>query len=55
MRVGFRSKVAPLVAEVRAIEAVHYDLNVVGSLADVAAPPYDVIDAEKRAALLKRD
>ena len=41
-------------AEVRAIEAEHYDLNVVGSLADVAAPPYDVIDAEKRAKLLKR-
>jgi uncharacterized protein (DUF1015 family) len=42
------------VAEVRAIEAVHYDLNAVGSLADVAAPPYDVIDAGKRAELLGR-
>ena len=41
-------------AEVRAIEAVHYDLKAVGSLADVAAPPYDVIDARKRAELLKR-
>lgn len=41
-------------AEVRPLNAVHYDLAAVGSLADVAAPPYDVIDAEKRAELLRR-
>ena len=32
-------------ADVRPIHATHYDLGVVGSLQDVAAPPYDVIDA----------
>jgi uncharacterized protein (DUF1015 family) len=41
-------------ADVRPIYATHYDLGVVGSLDDVAAPPYDVIDAAQRAALLER-
>jgi uncharacterized protein (DUF1015 family) len=41
-------------ADVRPIFATHYDLGVVGSLQDVAAPPYDVIDAELRAELLQR-
>jgi len=41
-------------ADVRPIYATHYDLGVVGSLQDVAAPPYDVIDAAMRAALLER-
>lgn len=41
-------------ADVRPIFATHYDLDVVGSLDKVAAPPYDVIDAAQRAALLKR-
>jgi uncharacterized protein (DUF1015 family) len=41
-------------ADVRPIHATHYDLGVVGSLQDVAAPPYDVIDAEMRAELLGR-
>ncbi|HWM63943.1 MAG TPA: DUF1015 domain-containing protein [Solirubrobacterales bacterium] len=41
-------------ADVRPIDATHYDLGVVGSLDDVAAPPYDVIDAKQRAALLER-
>jgi len=41
-------------ADVRPIHATHYDLGVVGSLQDVAAPPYDVIDAGMRAALLDR-
>src|SRR3954453_7030710 len=41
-------------AEVRPIPAVHYNLRAVGSLGDVTAPPYDVIDAEQRAALLTR-
>jgi uncharacterized protein (DUF1015 family) len=40
------------VADVRPINALHYDLNVVGSLQDVVAPPYDVIDLEQRAGLL---
>jgi uncharacterized protein (DUF1015 family) len=41
-------------ADVQAFKALHYDLGVVGSLDAVAAPPYDVIDAAGRAALLER-
>ena len=41
-------------ADVRPIDALHYDLAVVGSLQDVAAPPYDVIDVDQRAELLTR-
>ncbi len=41
-------------ADVRPIDALHYDLAVVGSLQDVAAPPYDVIDTDQRAELLGR-
>jgi len=39
---------------VRALNALHYDPSVVGSLQDVASPPYDVIDADQRAELLER-
>ncbi len=41
-------------ADVRPIFATHYDLDVVGSLEKVAAPPYDVIDTAMRAELLER-
>ncbi|MCW2987849.1 MAG: hypothetical protein JWM24_787 [Solirubrobacterales bacterium] len=41
-------------ADVRPFKALHYDLDEVGSLDAVAAPPYDVIDAAGRAALLQR-
>jgi uncharacterized protein (DUF1015 family) len=41
-------------ADVRSINALHYDLDVVGPLGNVAAPPYDVIDLEQRAELLER-
>jgi uncharacterized protein (DUF1015 family) len=41
-------------AEVLPFKALHYDLSKVGSLDAVAAPPYDVIDAAGRAALLGR-
>ncbi|HWW67608.1 MAG TPA: DUF1015 domain-containing protein [Solirubrobacterales bacterium] len=41
-------------ADVRPFSALHYDLDVVGSLQDVAAPPYDVIDVAQRAELLER-
>jgi uncharacterized protein (DUF1015 family) len=41
-------------AEIQPLRALHYDTALVGSLADVTAPPYDVIDAEQRAALLAR-
>jgi uncharacterized protein (DUF1015 family) len=41
-------------ADVQPLHALHYDLSVVGALGDVVAPPYDVIDARQRAALLAR-
>ena len=41
-------------ADVQPLNALHYNLAAVGSLADVTAPPYDVIDADQRAALLAR-
>jgi uncharacterized protein (DUF1015 family) len=41
-------------ADVQPFKALHYDLDKVGSLDAVAAPPYDVIDAGGRAALLQR-
>ena len=41
-------------ADVQPLRALHYDLAVVGSLDEVAAPPYDVIDPEQRAALAAR-
>src|SRR4051794_29688282 len=41
-------------ADVRPIDSLRYDLDVVGSLQDVVAPPYDVIDTAMRAELLAR-
>jgi uncharacterized protein (DUF1015 family) len=41
-------------ADVQPLRALHYELSVVGPLADVVAPPYDVIDAGQRAALIAR-
>ena len=41
-------------AEVLPFPALHYDLAKVGSLGAVVSPPYDVIDAAERAALLER-
>jgi uncharacterized protein (DUF1015 family) len=41
-------------ADVRPLFALHYDLDAVGSLQDVVAPPYDVIDPATRAELLAR-
>jgi uncharacterized protein (DUF1015 family) len=41
-------------ADVRPFKALHYDLEKVGSLGAVAAPPYDVVDAAARAELLGR-
>ena len=41
-------------ADVQPLRALHYDLDKVGSLADVAAPPYDVIDPEQRGRLADR-
>jgi uncharacterized protein (DUF1015 family) len=42
------------VADVQPFPALHYDLARVGSLHEVTAPPYDVIDAPQRADLLRR-
>ncbi len=41
-------------AGVEPFKALHYDLSKVGSLGDVAAPPYDVIDDAMRAELSSR-
>ncbi len=41
-------------AEVRPLNALHYNLAAVPSLADVVAPPYDVVDADRRTELLAR-
>jgi len=41
-------------AEVRPLRALHYQLGAIGSLADVTAPPYDVIDAAERRELVAR-
>src|SRR5947208_14324270 len=41
-------------ADVQPLRALHYDLAKVGSLDDVAAPPYDVIDPEQRQRLAER-
>jgi uncharacterized protein (DUF1015 family) len=41
-------------AEVQPFKALHYNLAAVPSLGAVTAPPYDVIDAAQRAALLAR-
>ncbi len=41
-------------AEVKPLAALHYNLSAIPSLAYVTAPPYDVIDPERRAELLAR-
>ncbi|HTR74668.1 MAG TPA: DUF1015 domain-containing protein [Solirubrobacterales bacterium] len=41
-------------ADVKPLRALHYDLARVGGLGAGASPPYDVIDAAERAALLAR-
>ena len=38
-------------AELKPLNALHYDPVVAGPLADLVAPPYDVIDPDQRAAL----
>jgi uncharacterized protein (DUF1015 family) len=41
-------------ADVKPIRALHYNRSAIPSLADVVAPPYDVIDADRRRELLGR-
>jgi uncharacterized protein (DUF1015 family) len=38
-------------AQIQPLTALHYNLEKTGGLQDVVAPPYDVIDAQQRAAL----
>jgi uncharacterized protein (DUF1015 family) len=40
--------------DVQPLRALHYEPKAVGRIADVVAPPYDVIDDSQRAALLAR-
>jgi uncharacterized protein (DUF1015 family) len=41
-------------ADVQPLRALHYETSVAGSLTDLVAPPYDVIDASQRAELAAR-
>jgi uncharacterized protein (DUF1015 family) len=41
-------------ADVQPLRALYYDASVAGPLADVVAPPYDVIDAGQRSELVAR-
>jgi uncharacterized protein (DUF1015 family) len=41
-------------AKIQPLHALRYDPKVVGTLADVTSPPYDVIDPQQREALLRR-
>jgi uncharacterized protein (DUF1015 family) len=41
-------------AEIQPLRALRYEPSVAGPLQDLIAPPYDVIDAEQRAALVAR-
>ncbi len=41
-------------AEIKPLAALHYNLGSISTLADVTAPPYDVIDPAQRAELLAR-
>jgi len=41
-------------ADVQPLRALHYDPSVAGDLAGLVAPPYDVIDGERRAELASR-
>ena len=40
--------------EIQAFHGLRYDLGHVGSLSDVVAPPYDVIDADLQQQLYQR-
>src|SRR6478672_8825481 len=56
VRAAFRTgaRVSALVADVRPFPALHYDPANAGPIADLVAPPYDVIDDAQRAELLAR-
>ena len=42
-------------ADVQPLRAIHYDLDAAGPLDRLAAPPYDVIDADLRRELASRN
>jgi uncharacterized protein (DUF1015 family) len=48
------SSLGGAIAEIEPFRALHYNPAITGGLQDVVAPPYDVIDAEQRAALVSR-
>jgi uncharacterized protein (DUF1015 family) len=50
-RVAYRVASGAVMAEIEPLRALHYDPARTGGLQDVVAPPYDVIDADQRAAL----
>jgi Protein of unknown function (DUF1015) len=43
-----------IVPQIRPFRALRFDSSVVGDLADVVAPPYDVIDETRRSELVAR-
>ena len=49
-----RARVARLMADVQPLRTLRYEPDVAGSLEDLIAPPYDVIDAPMRAELAAR-
>ena len=51
---GYVASLRRHMADVQPFRALHYDLDRVGGLQPVVAPPYDVIDAAQRAELLAR-
>ena len=49
-----RLEAGPVVPTIQAFHGIRYDLGHVGSLSNVVAPPYDVIDAEMQKQLYER-
>jgi uncharacterized protein (DUF1015 family) len=54
LRVDATASLRAAMADIQPLRALHYDQVIVGDLADVTSPPYDVIDATQREALLER-
>jgi uncharacterized protein (DUF1015 family) len=54
VRPSAAASLATAMADVQPLRALHYEPTVVGPVSDVVAPPYDVIDAGQRAALIAR-
>ncbi len=54
MRIRLNRYNQTFVADIQAFRGIRYDLSHVGSLGEVVAPPYDVIDAELQTELYQR-